>query len=123
MAPVSPAAVRHECHIGNPHPAMAASAFCSGIPVPLPVSLLEKTSGESLHGKPKKALSVLLFHPRRIPLHLHQLILPAADSELLCGLHSVDAVPGFDALQQVVSARVIGGVHQIKACLIQSDRV
>ena len=66
MAPVSPAAVRHERHIGDPHPAMAASAFCSGIPVPLPVSLLEKTSGESLHGKPKKALSVLLFHPRRI---------------------------------------------------------
>ena len=52
-----------------------------------------------------------------------KLVFPGAEAQGGGGLNGVDAVAAFDALQQVIPARVGGGVHQIDAGLVDGHRV
>lgn len=61
MIPVSPGGLSAMSSLSGIRLRDGGIRLCSGIPLPLPVLLLEKASKESLHGKPKKRFPCCCF--------------------------------------------------------------
>ena len=56
-------------------------------------------------------------------LQLHELVFPRAEAQRRRGFDRADTVEALNALYEVVAARIVGGVDQIEAGLIDRDGV
>ena len=69
------------------------------------------------HGEPRA------FPLWRFMLQLHELVFPRAEAQRRRGFDRADTVEALNALYEVVAARIVGGVDQIEAGLIDRDGV
>ncbi len=65
----------------------------------------------------------MLFCCGKMLFYRDELVFARAKSQSCGSLDRVDAVLGLDALEQVVSAGIVGRVDEVETCLVNRDRI